>query len=355
MDAEVDRLPDVAEKTRFSLAMYRMTPEELGVLLEKLQRLCPAAIEEESKDELGINIDKIDARTFRELDRDSSNEDAEHLAHDLLEASRAADVRSSKELTATGARVRTVSHGLHETVPAPAEPDEPAPPRDAADAPPPPFPAADDLDAADATPSKFPRPWRLAYAAEDRSQLRRALDRWLAELGVCERAPALEVDVLKRDLSDGLVLCALAERLTGVKLAPLPPKTPSLRRANLRKALDVLRDWDVPLGWRHPAPATEAGCERGDWGCLLPLLEDCMRCSLKWAPRAAFTENSAVDVTADGEAVSSSGDAVRPCVGPVRARPPPRRLSVDEESPPVARRWSEQSFIRRAPRPLPRD
>ena len=339
MDAEVDRLPDVAEKTRLSHAIYRMTPEELGVLLEKLQRLCPAAIEEESKDELGINIDKIDARTFRELDRDSSNEDAEHLAHDLLEASRAADVRSSKELTATGARVRTVSHGLHETVPAPAEPDEPAPP----------------LDAAAATPSKFPRPWRLAYAAEDRSQLRRALDRWLAELGVCERAPALEVDVLKRDLSDGLVLCALAERLTGIKLAPLPPKTPSLRRANLRKALDVLRDWDVPLGWRHPAPATEAGCERGDWGCLLPLLEDCMRCSLKWAPRAAFTEGVSADVAADGEAVSASGDAVRPCVGPVRARPPPRRLGEEEDAPPVARRWSEQSFIRRAPRPMPRD
>ena len=54
---------------------------------------------------------------------------------------------------------------------------------------------------------------------------------------MCERAPALQVDVLKRDLSDGLVLCALAERLTGIKLAPLPPKTPSLRRANLRKAL----------------------------------------------------------------------------------------------------------------------
>ena len=59
VEAEVDRLPDVAEKTRFSLAMYRMTPEELGVLLEKLQRLCPAAIEEESKDELGINIDTV--------------------------------------------------------------------------------------------------------------------------------------------------------------------------------------------------------------------------------------------------------------------------------------------------------
>ena len=172
---------------------------------------------------------------------------------------------------------------------------------------------------------------------------------------MCERAPALEVDVLKRDLSDGLVLCALAERLTGIKLAPLPPKTPSLRRANLRKALDVLRDWDVPLGWRHPAPATEAGCERGDWGCLLPLLEDCMRCSLRWAPRAAFTEGVSADVAADGEAVSASGDAVRPCVGPVRARPPPRRLGEEEDAPPVARRWSEQSFVRRAPRPLPRD
>ena len=281
---------------------------------EKLQRLCPA-VEEESR-ELEIGIDKM------------RNEDAEHLAHDLLEASRAADVRSSKELTATGARVRTVSHGLHETVPAPAEPRPTSPRRR--------------LDAADATPSKFPRPWRLAYAAEDRSQLRRALDRWLAELGVCERAPALEVDVLKRDLSDGLVLCALAERLTGIKLAPLPPKTPSLRRANLRKALDVLRDWDVPLGWRHPAPATEAGCERGDWGCLLPLLEDCYRCSLKWAPRAAFTEGASVDVAADGEAVSASGDAVRPCVGPVRPRPPPRRLGEEEDAPPVARRWSEQ-------------
>ena len=42
---------------------------ELGVFVEKLQRLCPAAIEEESKDEMEINIDKIDVRTFRELDR----------------------------------------------------------------------------------------------------------------------------------------------------------------------------------------------------------------------------------------------------------------------------------------------
>ena len=265
--------------------------------------------------------------------QESSSNEAEHLAHDLLQASRAADVRSSKELTATGARVRTVSHGLHETVPAPAEPDEPAPPRDAAAA----------------TPSKFPRPWRLAYAAEDRSQLRRALDRWLAELGVCERAPALEVDVLKRDLSDGLVLCALAERLTGSSRRC--PRHAPLRRANLRKALDVLRDWDAP-GLAPPAPATEAGCERGDWGCLLPLLG--IVAVFSWAPRRLHRRCPA-DVAADGEAVDARGDAVRPCVGPVRARPPPRRLGEEEDAPPVARRWSEQSFVRRAPRPMPRD
>ena len=87
----------------------------------------------------------------------------------------------------------------------------------------------------------------------------------------------------------------------------------------------------------------------------MPLLEDCMRCSLKWAPRAAFTEGVSADVAADGEAVDSSGNAVRPCVGPVRPRPPPRRLNEEEDAPPVARRWSEQSFIRRAPRPMPRD
>ena len=71
MDAEVDRLPDVAEKTRFSHAIYRMTQEELGVLVEKLNRLCPDAIDKiyDELDEIDVNIDKIDVRTFRELNR----------------------------------------------------------------------------------------------------------------------------------------------------------------------------------------------------------------------------------------------------------------------------------------------
>ena len=56
------------ERTAFSHNMWRIKQEELGVLVDKLARMCPAAIEEESKDEIEINIDKIDARTFRELD-----------------------------------------------------------------------------------------------------------------------------------------------------------------------------------------------------------------------------------------------------------------------------------------------
>jgi hypothetical protein len=66
---EPTHIPDVAEKTRFSHAIYRMTPEEMGVLLEKIDRLCPDAIDKNTKEEIEINIDKIDARTFRELDR----------------------------------------------------------------------------------------------------------------------------------------------------------------------------------------------------------------------------------------------------------------------------------------------
>ena len=66
---EPTHIPDVAEKTRFSHAIYRIMQEQLGVLVEKLDAMCPDAIVGITKDEMDINIDKIDARTFRELDR----------------------------------------------------------------------------------------------------------------------------------------------------------------------------------------------------------------------------------------------------------------------------------------------
>ena len=61
--------PSFEDRTRFSHAIYRIKQEELGVLVDKLYRLCPAAIEEEGNDEISISVDKIDARTFHELDR----------------------------------------------------------------------------------------------------------------------------------------------------------------------------------------------------------------------------------------------------------------------------------------------
>jgi hypothetical protein len=61
--------PSFEDRTRFSHAIYRIKQEELGVLVEKLDAMCPDAIDKSSgPEELEISIDKIDARTLRELD-----------------------------------------------------------------------------------------------------------------------------------------------------------------------------------------------------------------------------------------------------------------------------------------------
>jgi len=61
--------PSLEEKTAFSHNVYRIKQEELGVLVEKLDAMCPDAIDNITTEELDINIEKIDARTFRELNR----------------------------------------------------------------------------------------------------------------------------------------------------------------------------------------------------------------------------------------------------------------------------------------------
>jgi hypothetical protein len=62
-------IPDLMEKTRFSHAIYHITPEEMCVVVEKLDGMCPDAIDKSTSEEIEISIDKIDARTFHELDR----------------------------------------------------------------------------------------------------------------------------------------------------------------------------------------------------------------------------------------------------------------------------------------------
>ena len=59
----------VEERTAFSHKIYRIKQEELGVLVAKLDAMCPDAIDKTTKEEIEISIDKIDVRTFRELNR----------------------------------------------------------------------------------------------------------------------------------------------------------------------------------------------------------------------------------------------------------------------------------------------
>mmetsp|Transcript_1305 Transcript_1305/g.3920 ORF Transcript_1305/g.3920 Transcript_1305/m.3920 type:complete len:207 (+) Transcript_1305:229-849(+) len=67
---EPDHAPSLEEKTKFSHNIYRIKQDELGVLVEKLDAKCPDAIDKSTADdEIEINIDAIDPRTFHDLDR----------------------------------------------------------------------------------------------------------------------------------------------------------------------------------------------------------------------------------------------------------------------------------------------
>jgi len=97
-EEETEHAPSLEEKTKFSHNIYRCAPpplparaparaarraprraraaprrikqEELGVLVEKLDAKCPDAIDKsQSDDEIEINIDAIDPKTFHDLDR----------------------------------------------------------------------------------------------------------------------------------------------------------------------------------------------------------------------------------------------------------------------------------------------
>ena len=56
--------PTLDEKTKFSHDIYRLKQEQLGLLVEMLDNLCPDAIEKSN--EISINIDNISPRAFRE-------------------------------------------------------------------------------------------------------------------------------------------------------------------------------------------------------------------------------------------------------------------------------------------------
>ncbi|KAJ1458595.1 Bromodomain-containing protein [Pelagophyceae sp. CCMP2097] len=70
VEDKVDHAPSLEEKTKFSHNIYKIKQEELGILVDKLDAKCPNAIQKaQNDDEIEINIDAIDPRTFHDLDR----------------------------------------------------------------------------------------------------------------------------------------------------------------------------------------------------------------------------------------------------------------------------------------------
>ena len=72
-NAAVDqnRQPTLDEQTQFAHNIYMIKSEELGEVITKLDQHCPTALDkmDPEKDELEINIDSIDPKTFHLLDR----------------------------------------------------------------------------------------------------------------------------------------------------------------------------------------------------------------------------------------------------------------------------------------------
>ena len=68
-EEELTHAPDLEEKTRFSHNIYRIKQEELGVLVDKLMRMCPAAIEEENKDDNTVDADFTEKKEEEEEDK----------------------------------------------------------------------------------------------------------------------------------------------------------------------------------------------------------------------------------------------------------------------------------------------
>ncbi|KAJ8600459.1 hypothetical protein CTAYLR_001457 [Chrysophaeum taylorii] len=70
VEEETDHAPSHEEKIRFSHNIYKIKQEELGQLVEKLEERCSEAMDKSTnEDEIEINIDAIDPKTFHELDR----------------------------------------------------------------------------------------------------------------------------------------------------------------------------------------------------------------------------------------------------------------------------------------------
>mmetsp|Transcript_13569 Transcript_13569/g.19940 ORF Transcript_13569/g.19940 Transcript_13569/m.19940 type:complete len:199 (-) Transcript_13569:198-794(-) len=66
---ETIRPPSLEDRQRFSRDLYRLSPEQLGTLIQTVTKKCPTAMERiDSTDEVELNIDVIDAATFKDVE-----------------------------------------------------------------------------------------------------------------------------------------------------------------------------------------------------------------------------------------------------------------------------------------------
>lgn len=62
-----------ADRLKFSQFVNQLTPEQLGTLVEMIQKECPEAINEEEDDEIEIEINNIDGQTLLLLNNYANN------------------------------------------------------------------------------------------------------------------------------------------------------------------------------------------------------------------------------------------------------------------------------------------
>ncbi|KDO20494.1 hypothetical protein SPRG_14012 [Saprolegnia parasitica CBS 223.65] len=65
---KLDDGPPSKSSSSSSQDIYKISSKDLGTIVEMLEERCPKALDKQTPDELDVNIDAIDAKTFKEIE-----------------------------------------------------------------------------------------------------------------------------------------------------------------------------------------------------------------------------------------------------------------------------------------------
>ncbi|OQS01689.1 hypothetical protein ACHHYP_00342 [Achlya hypogyna] len=60
--------PSLEDRIVFSQDIYKISSKDLGTIVEMIEERCPKALDKQNPDEIDLNVDAIDAKTFKEID-----------------------------------------------------------------------------------------------------------------------------------------------------------------------------------------------------------------------------------------------------------------------------------------------